>query len=264
MELTRYLRLYRTFTVMNIRASMSFRSDFLIGLASTVMMQGAQVAALFLVMGKIPSLAGWSLDQLFLMFGLVTLARSLNHMFGDQLWRLGWLFIRTGDFDKYLLRPVNPLFHFVASRFCQDGIGYAFVGLAMIVKGSLGLHGIWTPLSVLCCVVAVLGGGLIFFAINLITASASFWMVDSLALMQGVFMTNEMAQYPVPIYGRIVQGLLTFVLPYGLISFYPVQALTGGHFGVLAWATPLAGLVILGVGILVWRAGVRHYGSTGS
>lgn len=260
----RYASLYLDFLRLNVRASLEYRADFLVGLLSTVFMQGAQILALFLVMRQIPALKGWSIDELLLMFGLITVARSLNHMFGDNLWRLGWLYVRTGDFDRYLLRPVNPLFHFIADRFCQDGVGYLLVGVALIVKASLGLGLVWTPLTVLTALLATLGGALIFFSINLITASSAFWITESLPVTLGVFMTHEVAQYPLNLYGRGVTLILTFVLPYGLISYYPAQAIARGEFGPLAWGAPLAGGVLLALGTACWTAGLRRYGSAGS
>lgn len=264
MSARQYLTLFRTFLVFNVRAAVSFRADFLIGLASTIVMQTAQIGALFLVMAQVPELAGWNVDQILLTYGLLAIARSINHMFGDQLWRLGWMFVKTGDFDKFLLRPVNPLFHFVASRFCQDGLGYMLVGIVLVLKAGLGFGLFISPKAFLCCLVATLGGAGIFFGINLLTASTSFWVIDSLGLMTSVFVTNELAQYPLPIYGKWIQGLLTLILPYGLISFYPMDAVSRGDFYLLAWASPAAALILLVVGVLIWNAGVRHYSSTGS
>ena len=260
----RLVSLYFEFLRLNVRASLEYRADFLIGVLSTVLMQGGQLLALGLVMRQVPALRGWSLDEVLLMFGLITAARSLNHMFGDNLWRLGWLYVRTGDFDRFLLRPINPLFHFIADRFCQDGVGYLLVALALIVKASLGLHLLWTPLTLLCAAGAVLGGGLIFFGVNLITACSAFWITESLPVTLGAFMTHEFAQYPLNLYGRGVTLVLTFVLPYGLISFYPVRAIARGEFGVLAWAAPLAGLMLTAIGTWVWGRGLRRYGSSGS
>ena len=74
----------------------------------------------------------------FLIYGLVTLAKSINHMFADNLWTIGRQYIRTGAFDRFLVRPIDPLFHLLADRFCHDGIGNFLVGLTLVVQ--LGAH----------------------------------------------------------------------------------------------------------------------------
>jgi ABC-2 type transport system permease protein len=77
------------------------------------------------------------------------------------------------------------------------------------------------------------------------------------------------AEYPLTIYPTGVRWLLTFVLPFALITYYPAERLlgrneTGALLPVLSLAAVPAGLLFLGIAGLVWRAGVRHYQSTGS
>ena len=83
-------------------------------------------------MQKVPSLNGWNYDEVLLVYGLVTLSKSINHMFADNLWTLGRVYIRSGGFDRFLVRPIDPFFHLLADRFCQDGVGNFLVGLALV------------------------------------------------------------------------------------------------------------------------------------
>jgi viologen exporter family transport system permease protein len=53
------------------------------------------------------------------------------------------------------------------------------------------------------------------------------------------------------------------------VSYFPVAAVLGhadrtGVPGELLRLTPALGFVFLGVSLVVWRFGVRHYTSTGS
>jgi len=262
--MTRYPSLYGHFFKQNLKTQLEYRDSFIIGMLSTVAMQVAGLLTLWVVMRQVPLLRGWTLDQLLLIYGLITLSKSLNHMFADNLWRLGWAYIRTGDFDRYLVRPVNPLFHLLADRFCQDGVGNFIVGLALLIHSSLELGIPWTLQSGLYTLISVLAGGLIFLGINLITSSLSFWMVDSLPVMWGTFETHEFAKYPLNIYGQGISLIFTWILPFALASFYPASYLLGKDVGLLAWVSPGVAAALLALGYLLWSAGLRQYSSSGS
>jgi ABC-2 type transport system permease protein len=185
-------------------------------------------------------------------------------MFADNLWTIGMNYIRPGNFDRFLVRPINPLFHLLADRFCHDGIGNFLVGAVLVAKAAFDLHILWTPLNFLFLIVAVLSSGAIFIALNLITATTSFWLVESIPVTQVIFNTHEFAKYPLTIYGKGISILMTWIIPYGFASFYPASYLLGREVGWMAWASPfVAGLLLL-VGYRAWLFGLRHYSGTGS
>jgi ABC-2 type transport system permease protein len=260
----RYLSLYWAFLLQRFKILMEYRTNFIIGAASTFVMQGAALLAIWVVMRQVPVLNGWSFDEVLLVYGLITLAKSLNHMFADNLWTVGREYIRSGGFDRFLVRPIDPLFHLLADRFCHDGIGNFLVGLALVVKSSAALEIDWTALKVVYLVVAVLSGGLIFVALNLITCVSAFWIMDSVPVTRVVFDLNEFAKYPLTMYGRGVRLMITWLIPYGFASFYPASYLLGRDVGRLAFMGPVVAAVLLLIGYRVWLIGLRHYSSTGS
>src|SRR4030067_3440569 len=119
----RYLSLYGVFFVQRLKILMEYRVNFLIGATSTSFLQIGGVLAMWVVMHQIPRLNGWAFDEGLLVFGLVTISESITHMFADNLWTLGHNYIRSGEFDRFLVRPIDPLFHLLADRFCHHGIG---------------------------------------------------------------------------------------------------------------------------------------------
>ena len=260
----RYLRLYVYFVQQRFKILMEYRINFLIGSVSTVFQQGAWLLAIWVVMRQIPNMQGWSFPEVLLIYGLVTLAQSLNHMFADNLWTIGWAYIRSGQFDRFLVRPIDPLFHLLADRFCHDGIGHFAVGAALVAGASAAIGLVWTPLKVLYLVVAVLSGGAIFVSLNLLTATTAFWIIESIPITQIVFNQHEFAKYPLSIYHRGIQFLLTWIVPYGFASFYPASYLLGRNVGPLAWLGPVVAALLLGVSYRVWQFGLRYYSGTGS
>ncbi len=260
----RYVELYYWFLLQRFKILMEYRANFIIGASSTIILQIAGLLTIWVVMSQIPSLNGWNFDEVLLVYGLITLAKSINHMFADNLWTIGWNYIRSGDFDRFLVRPVDPLFHLLADRFCHDGIGNFLVGAALVIKAAAPLGVAWTPLNVLYLVVAVLSGGAIFIALNLITATSAFWIVESIPVTQIIFNTHEFAKYPLTIYPRGLQIMMTWLIPYGFASFIPASYLLGRDVGALAWLAPVVAAALLFISYRTWLFGLRHYTSVGS
>lgn len=262
---TRYTSLYWLFLRNRLKILMEYRVNFLIGATSTIFVQAAGLLAVGVVMTQIPSLDGWSLPEVLLIYGMITLAKSINHMFADNLWTIGRDYVRTGTFDRFLVRPVDPLFHLLADRFCHDGIGNFLVGLVLVVFAAAQLDIAWTVANMGYLAIMVISGGFIFIALNLITCVSGFWLMDSVPVTRVVFDVHEFAKYPLTIYPRAIGLLLTFVIPYGFASFYPASHLLGRDVApALAWGAPLVAAALLFIGLRVWRFGLRHYSSTGT
>lgn len=263
--LPRYTALYWLFFKNRIKILMEYRVNFLIGAVSTIFMQAAGLLTIWVVMGQIPDLVGWSLPEILLIYGLLTLSKSINHMFADNLWTLGRDYVRTGTFDRFMVRPVDPLFHLLADRFCHDGIGNFLVGAALVIIAAAQLNVAWSPQLVAYLALMVISGGFIFIALNLMTSVSGFWLMDSVPVTRVVFEMHEFAKYPLTIYPRFIGVLLTALIPYGFASFYPATFLLGrGDSPLLAWAAPLVATVLMVIALGVWRFGLRHYSSTGT
>jgi ABC-2 type transport system permease protein len=260
----RYLSLYWEFLIQRFKILMEYRLNFYIGASSTIFLQAAGLMAIWVVMSQIPSLEGWTFDEVLLVYGLLTLAKSINHMFADNLWIIGWGYIRPGNFDRFLVRPIDPLFHLLADRFCHDGIGNFLVGAVLVAKASISLHIPWTPLNIFYLILMVTSGGVIFIALNLITATSAFWVIESIPVTQIIFNTHEFAKYPLTIYSRGIGILMTWLVPYGFASFYPANYLLGRDHSWIAWASPVVAAVLLALAYRVWLFGLRHYSGTGS
>ncbi len=262
--MTRYFNLYGYFLVQRFKILMEYRVNFLIGASSTILLQISGLLTIWVVMSQIPSLNGWSLYQILLIYGMITLAKSINHMFADNLWTIGRQYIRSGAFDQFLVRPLDPLFHLLADRFCHDGIGNFLVGISLVIISMQRLNIPWSAANIFHLLLACLSGGAIFIALNLITGTSAFWLMDAVPVMRVVFDNHLFAQYPLNIYPKAIGILLTWVIPYGFASFYPASQLMGLPAGRLAWIGPIVAVVLLLMGYRVWLIGLRHYAGTGS
>ncbi len=80
-----------------------------------------------------------------------------------------------------------------------------------------------------------------------------------------VYNVIRFSRYPLTIYSLPVRILLTFVLPFAWVAYYPATWFVGGSdLKLVAALTPLVGLAVFAGAVLIWRRGVRNYTSTGS
>ena len=259
----RYASLYGSFFSMYLKFIVEYRGSFFTYVVAVVIVQGASLATIWVVMGQAPSLNGWSLSQVLLIYGLLIFSRSCTQIFTEYIWNLGFM-IQEGEFDRYLVRPINPLFHVLASGVSFEGTVNFVIGLVLIISTGRTLGLFASPFNIAYLVVSVASGAIIFFAVNLITCTTSFWIIDSMPVSAAVFENYLFAHYPLNIFPRAFQFLLTWIIPYGFASFYPASFLLGHDVGALAWFGPLVAALLLVAGYRVWLLGLNRYEGAGS
>lgn len=265
MSIKAYVKLYLEFLKQAVKVWMEYRADFFIGALSTFTIQGASILFIAIVFRQIHQLNGWSFSQMLFIFGIANTGRSIHLLFFDNLWTLGWQYIKTGEFDRILIRPINPLFHVIADRVQQDGVGQFLLGLVILVESIRPANIHWTLLNLVMFGVMIVSSGFIFSAVNLFLATLSFWMVDSLPIMSAVFGLSDFARYPLSIYNKVIRIILTWIIPYAFTAFYPATYFFNDDgYRFVAALTPVVATLCCTIAYFFWTRGVRAYSSTGT
>ncbi len=262
--LKRYAYLYWYYGIINIKIMLEYRMDFLIGALSTFFMQAGGFFFIWVIFKNINNINGWSFYEVAFIYGLMTLAKALNHIFFDNLWILGWGYIRRGLFDAVLLQPVNPLFTIIARKIQQDGFGHFFIGLIIIVVSLTNLHIKLNFSYIILLIIFVFSGGAIFAALNLITSTCSFWITHSIMVISAVFNFHEFALYPLSIFNKFIKIFLTFIIPFAFVSYYPACFFLHKGFYYTAFAAPLVAGILWIAALKFWNFGLKYYNSTGT
>jgi ABC-2 type transport system permease protein len=264
-----YWRLYRVLAGAYVRSRLQYRLSFWLGVFVTMITDLVPLLLIGIVFTRFPTLHGWHWRDIALLYGLDQLAFGMVRCFSRQIDNFDNLIV-SGDFDSILIRPLPPLFHLLAARFEIVELGRLSVGVIILVLAARAAGIAVTAANVVVILGAVIGGAMILFSFILMVASVSFWQTRVGKLQDLVQASGRaFADYPLSIYPTGVRWLLTFGLPLALITYYPGQRLMGRNesgalLPVLSTAAVPAGLALLGAAGLVWRAGLRHYKSTGS
>jgi ABC-2 type transport system permease protein len=104
---------------------------------------------------------------------------------------------------------------------------------------------------------------LVLYGILLIFAGLVFWSPGFLFtwVFDGII---QMTRYPVGIYPQWVQLVLTWIIPVGVITSVPAQALMGNLLQYSLFVAMIICLELLSIGTIFFRTGLRRYASASS
>ena len=254
----------------SIHAQARYPGSALMLTVGQFLVTGIEVIAVWALFHRFGDVQGWRIGEVALFYGLVNCMFALADMLGRGFDVLGTEFLRTGAFDRLLLRPRPVALQLMGHDVRISRLGRLLQGLAVVAFASVQMDIAWTPAHIALALFALAGGLALFLGILVLQGTLSFWTVQSLEVANVLTYGGvEAAQYPLAIYARWFRRVLTFAVPLAAVAYYPVLVILGkpdplGAPWWVGWVSPLAGLVFLAVSLGVWRFGLRHYASTGS
>lgn len=261
----RLLRLHRIFITQYIKKLMEYKADFLLGAVGLLIAQAIQIFFLGIIFSQIPSLQGWSFEQILFIYGFSLIPKSLDHLFFDNLWMVGYRIVRKGEFDKYLVRPINSLYCVIVENFCVDAFGEMLTCVLLLGYSIPRLHLPFHWYTIPLLLVVIVFATMIYTSLKIMTSAISFWTKASGHITHMLYMTNDFSKYPVSIYNKTVQAIITYVIPFAFTAYFPASYfLTGADPLFCIGGTVIAGSTLLAIAIFVWHRGLRAYESAGS
>ena len=261
----RMFKMHRIFVTQELKRMMEYKGDFIVGIIGFLLGQLTNMLFLFIVFSQIPSLMGWTLEQVIFIYGFSLIPKGIDHLFFDNLWSIGHFTVRKGDFDKYLTRPINPLFHVMVEKLQIDALGELLMGIALICITMPSVSIEWSVTKVLLILLVIPFATMIYVGIKTATAAIAFWTKRSGNVTFMFYMVNDFAKYPVTIYNNFVKIVITYIIPFAFTAFYPANyILTGENPLFNIGFTVVISIVIMTIGVCIWNKGIKAYESAGS
>jgi ABC-2 type transport system permease protein len=264
------LALYGRYAAASVRGQFSYAGTLAMMSFGQFLITIIEFFGVWALFHRFGHIAGWSLGEVALFYGLV----SVTFAIGDTVTRgfdvFGSVFVRTGAFDRLLLRPRSLTLQLLGYELRLTRVGRMTQGIGVFAWGATATQFAFTPAAVAILGFAMVGGVALFSGLFVMQATLSFWTVESLEAVNIFTYGGEAAgQYPMDVYAGWFRNFLTFVVPIGCVTYLPMLAAMGraDPLGAPGWAlplAPLAGFAFLGAALFIWRFGVRHYTSTGS
>ncbi len=219
--------------------------------------------ALFLIylLRRTENLAGYNLNQTLFFFLTFNLVDVMAQFLYREVYRFRPLIVE-GGFDLILIKPWNALFRSLMG-------GADLFDLLTIPPLMIGIYLVGQTLSptfihALLYLLLLINGLLIATAFHIAVISLG---IISLEIDHTVMIYRDLTslgRLPVDIYKEPLRGILTFLVPVGIMMTFPAKAL----MGILS---PTVILISLGLGVIsifaairFWNLALRYYTSASS
>ena len=252
-----------------VRGALQYRADIVFTMIAGALYNGTGFLTVWVVLERFESIEGWGIADMALLYGMRLVAHGLWLVPFNQM---DWFsdYVREGSFDRFLVRPVNPLVQLLTTRIQFSPFGDLLSGLVVMVAAMAAVDVEWTWWSIAYLVLALIGGALIEGGFQLALSSVAFRTVKADQVkftVDSVF--NLFGNYPAKVFGPVGQWTLTAVVPVVFVAYLPASALLGratttGLHPVVVWLSPLAGVVVAVLSHRVWRTMLRSYQSSGT
>lgn len=263
------LNLYLRYISISFKSQMQYKISFLLQVVGHFFATAIEFFGIWALFSRFDQIGTWTLSEVALFYGMVNVSFACADALGRGFDAFGKI-IRSGDFDRLLLRPRTTVLQLLGTEFTLKRMGRLSQGLA-VMAWSLTTLRIPLTLPVLWLLAASFMGSIaLFMGIVILQATLTFWTVESLEIMNILTYGGvETAQYPLSIYSRGFQRFFTFVIPLACVTYFPLLAILNkaSDFSVPLWVcyvSPIAGVLFLMVALRLWKIGERHYCSTGS
>lgn len=259
------LRLYMKLQLVQIRAAVEYRADFWIGIVGAMLQQGAGLVFISALFTQIPEVAGWTVWNIAILYGLAMLPKGLTELFCDGPWTLRGK-VNSGEFDRVLVRPVSPALQSATAIVSIHGFGQVILGVVVLSMGLSRSDIIlqWWTIPYLALV--VISSAVMIGALNFVINMTGFWEPSAQsALPTMLALLIDFAKFPLDIYTMVIRGLVTVVMPYAFVSYFPALLLLGRDtpWRWLGLATPLVTLLVLRFTSWLWGKALNRYQGVG-
>lgn len=257
------LGLIKQYLVMSFKNQVQFPVDFAMNFVNVLF----DLLSLVLFWYSISTMGivveNWSGPELVVFIAMNTLAVSVGGIFFG--FRDLEYDVINGKFDKYLIRPVNAMKSVILEKFHIFSIlSRAVVAAGLLVAArfvfDVELHHGLCAFAVLC--IGTTAYQVLYGTVSLLT----FWVGKIYTAREIIFSFRKAQDYPLDIFPKIMQGILTYVMPLGFMSYIPTVILLGKTEDGFMWIVIALALCVIIYLIFktVLKYALLRYSSTGS
>ncbi|MCH5586558.1 ABC-2 family transporter protein [Shimazuella sp. AN120528] len=247
-----------------MKARLAYRLDLVVKFLTDLISQSFNLIFIIVVFGHTKQLGGWNQAEVVFIYGYFLLPWAIFGTFFN-LWSFNDRYIIKGELDRVLTRPVHSLLQIIMESMTPESLIGVVTGLAVMGYGASQLNLDWAWYDSILMILFTLGGVLVYGGIFIALTSISLYTDSKTDIQPIVFNVSNYGRYPVNIYSRFVQFVLTWILPFAFVGFYPASFLLDrGDWRFYAYITPVVGLVYFSIAVLLWNRGIRHYRGAGN
>lgn len=262
----RYIKLYATYAKLSLMSKLVYKVNAIVGIIAFLFAEATSLFTLYFLVRAVPSIDGYSIYHIGLLFGLTNMAVGIDHLLTDRLWTVAYFEVKLGRLDHMFLRPLPVLFQVIASEVQLEALGELIIATAMILFCGSQVEIVGGTGAILLVILGIICAALIISSFKILVASLAFKFKRSGPLLQFIYNFSGFTKYPLNIYPKFIQVILTFIIPLGLCLFYPFENLFTpvDNPGIIALGMLGFTIVFSAICVFVWTRMVKLYESTGT
>jgi len=267
--MNRYLRMAFVYIKYNIKWQTAYKKSFIMNFISQFVSYAVDFGLMWIMVNSFGNMNSWNKYEVMLLYAMSLASYAIGGAFFFNISLDMPKQIHSGEFDDFLIKPLNLLPYLISRNFLIGYISHLTLSITMIAICFVNIGLRLTVLEMLFFIFSVLSGAVIYSALFLLISIPAFFTTKLESLRGIVFFFRQMSYYPLSIFPKALQVLLTFIIPYGMINFFPVQAVIRKNdilmFGpYIKYVAPLFAAGLFTLSVFLFNLGVRRYKSTGS
>ncbi len=215
------------------------------------------VAAVFT---RVDQFAGLDVREMIVCWGVAEVARGLAGLVSRPVAAVPGRYVLDGELDRLLLRPSSVLAQVVAEGASPISLLPALWGGAAALSSLPHVD----PAALVRLAIGASLGALLMGGVALAVASTGFWVPQRGGAVAVAWQATSFAAWPPGALGGPLRWLLITALPFTFAGYAPGCWLLGRAVPPWMAVWPVVALLCGVGGGLLWRAGLRRYGSSGT
>lgn len=225
------MRAYATLLWLQLRTSlalaMQYRLDFVTDAFVEVFWTVTALVPLFVVFSARQAVAGWTFGEALMVTGFFTLLQAVLEGAINPSMTLVVEQIRKGTFDFVLLKPKDAQFLVATARVLPWRAVNVITAGVLFVYGFVRLGRAPSAVHVASAVIVAGAAAVILQSLWMLSVSLAFYVVkvDNLTVLFGAVF--DAARWPSSVFRGMLHIFFTFVIPLGVMTTFPADALLG-------------------------------------
>lgn len=264
MKIKENIKLYMKYASVCTQSVMEYKLSFALMIFARFLITFCELIAIQFLFSGFTQIRGYTYGDVLLCFSIIQMSFTFAELFGNGFKVFSGM-VKGGEFDRMMVRPRSLILQVIGSRFEVGRTGPLLTAFITLILGIRHSRIRWSAMTIWTMTAMVIGGTLLFVGLFMLGASFCFFSIEDTSLLNILtYGAKSHGKYPIDIYGKGILRFGTYVIPYTLVQYYPLQFLLGktGNWRLAFY--PLGILVFLLVCYLVWQFGVRNYKSCGS
>lgn len=256
-----YFKIWWMMSVNSFSMVLSQKLSFSIFLIGKVIRFVFFFAFLYFLLQGTKTLAGYNSNQVIFFFLTFTLIDTVSQFLFREVYRFRPLIIK-GDFDYVLVKPINPLFRVLMGG--ADIVDLITIPPLLFVIFNIGRMLDPSFFQIMLFIFLFFVGILITTAFHIIVLSLGIVTLEVDHTIMIYRDLTSLGRFPVDIYKQPIQGILTYLIPVGLMITFPAKAFMG-------LLSPSGVFIAFGVGVVMiftslkfWNFALTKYTSASS